>query len=249
MTGNLGRSGGPRINSGGSRPGAGRSCNFDILIMFALFTLGIVILINPWKLFEGDTKGALAGALWGGATLLLGNWINRYNDRRLVEEEITGRRDKSKVLITSELDHVARNLFYAREKIDGIFSAINKVQVIDSQGLDMSRYYPQTLYFFDHLGIDIIILDKNTVDSLVALRSNLEMSKISTERLSRTTHIDASNAIKFSLILKSNMDCLCKAFKNIEPNHKFKLGDQPEQLIIEMLQAKIDRSPRDNIQS
>lgn len=60
----------------------------------------------------------LAGALFGGAGLLLGNWINRFNDRLKASKEQTAEVGKLKAMIAAELIDMACGLISAKQLID-----------------------------------------------------------------------------------------------------------------------------------
>ena len=57
--------------------------HIDLVLFAALVAFGwYVLACRPWGIGHDQAAAAgLAGALFGGAALLLGNWINRANDR------------------------------------------------------------------------------------------------------------------------------------------------------------------------
>ena len=52
----------------------------DILIVILLLLIG-ALLMHWQNLKSAEAIATLVGALFGGAALLLGNWINRWNER------------------------------------------------------------------------------------------------------------------------------------------------------------------------
>jgi hypothetical protein len=53
----------------------------DLLLFIALVVFGVwCVASRPWGL-DAPSAASLAGALFGGAAVLLGNWINRANER------------------------------------------------------------------------------------------------------------------------------------------------------------------------
>jgi hypothetical protein len=59
----------------------------------------------------------LAGALFGGAAVLLGNWINRINEWKRAAEAVMERQARLTALITAELVDVAASLIAADKVI------------------------------------------------------------------------------------------------------------------------------------
>jgi len=58
------------------------------VLVAALTASGLwVVVCKPWGL-DGPTAGALAGVLFGGAAVLLGNLINRANQRHEKTAEV-----------------------------------------------------------------------------------------------------------------------------------------------------------------
>jgi hypothetical protein len=72
-----------------------RSTNhIDLVLFAALVAFGwYVLACRPLGIGHDQAAApGLAGALFGGAALLLGNWINRANDRFKVAQEQAGQR-------------------------------------------------------------------------------------------------------------------------------------------------------------
>lgn len=88
---------------------------FAALVMFGWFLLAC----RPWGIGHDQAEAAsLAGALFGGAALLLGNWINRANDRFKAAQEEAGQVEKLKTMIASELVNVGCGLMSAKQLVD-----------------------------------------------------------------------------------------------------------------------------------
>ena len=69
----------------------------DLVLFLALVAFGTwVVVYQPWKL-DGAAAASLAGALFGGAALLLGNWINRSSERHRAEQQKSLHVEKIKV--------------------------------------------------------------------------------------------------------------------------------------------------------
>ena len=73
----------------------------DPVLLVALIAGGIwFVAFHPWGL-DPSAAASLAGALFGGAAVLLGNWINRANSRYQNFCEMKDRREKIKAMISS----------------------------------------------------------------------------------------------------------------------------------------------------
>lgn len=66
--------------------------HIDLVLFAALVGFGwYVLAFRPWGVGHNQAAAAgLAGASFGGAALLLGNWINRANDRLKAAQEQAG---------------------------------------------------------------------------------------------------------------------------------------------------------------
>lgn len=77
--------------------------NSDLALFAVLVALALWVIVYPVHGFDPSAPAALAGALFGGAALLLGNWINRYNVPNAAKAELEHRREKLKTLLAAEL--------------------------------------------------------------------------------------------------------------------------------------------------
>jgi hypothetical protein len=94
----------------------------DLVLFAALVAFGwYVLACRPWGIGHDQAAAAgLAGALFGGAALLLGNWINRANDRFKAVQEQAGQVEKLKTMIAAELVDVACGLMSAKQLVDAV---------------------------------------------------------------------------------------------------------------------------------
>jgi hypothetical protein len=92
--------------------------NSDLLLFLVLAACGVLLITRRVRGMDIGASAALAGALFGGAALLLGNWINRYNDRVRAINDLKDLRSKLNTLIAAELVNVAAGLIDAKKFVD-----------------------------------------------------------------------------------------------------------------------------------
>src|SRR5579863_5236144 len=107
--------------------------NSDFILFLALVAGGLYVIFWPVQGFDPGASAALAGALFGGAALLLGNWINRYNQFSTEEAELAQRRDKLKTLLGAELVNVATTLIDAKRFVDSALISLRAGATISGQ--------------------------------------------------------------------------------------------------------------------
>lgn len=97
----------------------------DMIPFVVLATFGTWVIVNkPWTLDQASAA-AFSGAIYGGAALLLGNWINRVSEWRCSAAEGAQRIEKLKVLLTAELVDVAVGLIEARQLTEAAIISLN----------------------------------------------------------------------------------------------------------------------------
>jgi len=159
-----------RIWRGALRNGDLALCAF--LVVTVLYLLSRLAKEKPDQAIVGAT---IVGALLGGAAILLGTWIARYNDRVKAAEDLKLRRTQLKMLITPELVNVAAGLIGADEFVSAAYATQ------ETQGgpiaLDLTLFLPRDMPFTFGLGFELCILDSSELDALVTLRSNLAVTR------------------------------------------------------------------------
>ncbi|QFY44520.1 hypothetical protein F6R98_19370 [Candidatus Methylospira mobilis] len=202
---------------------------FVVLTGFGLY----VVACRPWGFDLGAAAG-LAGALFGGAALLLGNWINRANERFKAEQEQAGQVEKLKTLIAAELVDVACGLMDAKRLVDAaIHSRRADGSVADT--LDMSPYRPRQMPFTDSLGTKLLAVEKEAIDAIATLRSNLAVTRQSMDEITAGTSFGLLKATLMSNGLGHDMTILAEAFSHIAPNRKLRLQNAEPELVTEIL--------------
>ena len=221
----------------------------DLLLFAALVGFGwYVLACSPWGIGHDQAAAAgLAGALFGGAALLLGNWINRANDRLKAAREQAGQVEKLKAMIAAELVDVACGLMSAKQLVDSaIISARAGGQV--SETMDMSPYRPRQMPFTDSLGMKLLALEKGGIDAIATLRSNLAVTRQDMDEVTSGARFGLLKATSLSNGLGHDMTVLAEVFTYIAPTRKLLIADAEPELVTEILK-RAAKAPADPLQS
>ncbi|MEN9768428.1 MAG: hypothetical protein RLZZ180_58 [Pseudomonadota bacterium] len=204
---------------------------FAALVMFGWFVLAC----SHWGIGHDQAEAAgLAGALFGGAALLLGNWINRANDRLKAAQEEAGQIEKLKTMIAAELVDVACGLMSAKQLVDAaLISARLGGQVPDA--LDMSLYRPRQMPFTCSLGTKLLALKKEAIDAIATLQSNLAVTRQSMDEVTGGARFGLLKATSLSDRLGHDMAVLSEVFTHIAPTRMFSIADAEPELATEIL--------------
>ncbi|MCU9952783.1 hypothetical protein OEJ37_05325 [Burkholderia sp. BKH01] len=213
--------------------------HIDLVLFVALVAFGgYVIVCKPWGIGTDESAAAaLAGALFGGAAVLLGNWINRANDRFKAAREEAGQLEKLKIIIAAELVDVAAGLLSAKELVDSAIASLRAGGPV-AEALDMSAYRPRQMPFTDDLGTKLLILEKGAIDAIVTLRSNLEVTRKSMDDVTAGARFGLLKATSLSDGIGRDMKVLAETISYIAPNRRLLLGDAEPELVTEILKRK-----------
>jgi hypothetical protein len=152
----------------------------DLLLFLILAALGCwFVWYRPAALDVGSAS-TLAGAMYGAAALLLGNWINRWNEARREEIESIERAGKLKVLTTARLVDVACAVMTSKRLADAAFTSRVAVHASDLLGP-----FPRPVSFVRDLGEDLHLVNDAAIDALATLESNLEITRQNLEERSQ----------------------------------------------------------------
>jgi hypothetical protein len=151
-----------------------------VLVLAALWLLRGLSREKP---DEAIVMATLAGALFGGAAILLGNWIGRFNERLRAAEDLEHRKDRLKALITAELVNVAAGLIGADEILDAARGTLESTGGTLSP--DLVSYLPRDMPFTFGLGVELCVFEQPVIDAIVTLRSNLAITRESMEEVSK----------------------------------------------------------------
>ncbi|MBU6994431.1 hypothetical protein [Ferrovum myxofaciens] len=206
----------------------------DLLLFVVLIASGLyVVACRPWSVDQAAAAG-LAGALFGGAALLLGNWINRANDRFKAAQEQADQIEKLKTLIAAELVDMSCGLMSAKQLVDATIITLRAGGPV-SETLDMSLYRPRLMPFTDSIGPKLLALGKEAIDAIATLRSNLAVTRQSMDEVTAGARFGLLKATSLSNGLGHNMTIMAEVFTHIAPTRKLLLPDAEPELVTEVL--------------
>jgi hypothetical protein len=170
----------------------------------------------------------IVGAMLGGAAILLGSWIARYNERTKAVEDLALRRSQLKMLIVPELVNVAAGLLGADDFIGAACTTL------EAEGgtlyLDLPLYVPRNMPFTFGLGIELCALDPSELDALVTLRSNLDATRDAmTDFMARKAGAYRFQVQGLRLGLRHTMEIAAECFERFEPERKVLLHGREKQ--------------------
>lgn len=195
-----------------------------------------LISTTPMKSPEAGAVATLVGALVGGAAVLLGNWINRANDRRRQHSEESRRAEKVKTLIAGELVDVAAGLIMAMPIVEGGISFAKNGGVIAAPAFNICS--PRNMPFTDSLSSELLYLDQSALDSLITLRSNLAITREIMKEVIESDPAEPFGLLKMGRIaggIAHDMKLLAATFEQIAPTRKIELPQQVPELFSERL--------------
>jgi hypothetical protein len=194
----------------------------DILIVILLLLIG-ALLMHWQNMKSAEAIATLVGALLGGAALLLGNWINRWNERRKTCKDLEERVSKLKAMIAAELVNVACGLIDAKEMMDAAVRTVKAGGGLPNNA-DLTLYAPRLMPFTDNLGSELLILEQRGIDVLATLRSNLATTRISIDKARRSFGL--LKARQLGNVIRQDMKILSEAFEHFAPERKFALEEK-----------------------
>jgi len=216
-------------------------------IFLILITSGYYVLERMGGIGQDPAAAAsLSGALFGSATILLGNWINRANDRRKAAQEQADEVKKLKALIVAELIDVAIGLLEAKRFIDAAVGALRANGPVDDSVNNMNSYRPRQMPFTQSLGTKLLALENEAIYAIASLRSDLAATRqIMDEVTAGGAPFDKNKAILLSKSLGNNMTVLAMVFERIEPTHMLSFPNAKPELTIKILErsAKTPDNP------
>ncbi|EEA02329.1 hypothetical protein BH160DRAFT_2429 [Burkholderia sp. H160] len=201
----------------------------DLLIFIVLVISALGLLLGH-DIKSGDAIATLVGALFGAAALLLGNYINRRNERRKAREDLEERARKLKALIAAELVSVSTGLIGAKRTMDAAVATATSGGTLSNHA-DLTQDSPRPMPFTDNLGPELLVLDQRDIDVLTTLRGNLAVTKMVMDEVTsgrRQFGLLAAQQILTSV--QHAMGQLAEAFERLAPARKFALPDKDPDL-------------------
>lgn len=206
------------------------------LILFLLLTgFGTwVIASKPWAL-DPASAAALSGSTYGGAALLLGNWINRLVDWHRTTVDAAQRVEKLKTLIAAELVDVAISLMGAKQLMDAAVNSLTAGGPV-SESLDMGRNRPRAMSFTEDLGSELLMLDTVAIDALATLRTNLTITRHTMDEITFGANFGLLRATELSNGLGHDMTVLSQTIQHIAPDRKLQMPGKAPELLTRILE-------------
>jgi len=205
--------------------------NTDLGLAILLVVLGL------WSIYcatDTAAAAALAGALFGGAAILLGNWINRLNESRKAREELRQRRSSLEKLIAAELVIVASRYLNAKARLDIALSAGvpgSFAPFLD----DVSRYLPPGTPLTSTLGAELLILEDAAIDALATFQGNLAMTRMNVDQAMKGT-VSLLDIMLINNLIAHDMGILAECFERIVPDRELRMpGKQQPELASKLL--------------
>jgi hypothetical protein len=197
--------------------------------LVAAILLGVVVYLMWWQnnRLDAGAVSTLAGALFGGSVLLLGNGIIGINERVEAAELLSQRRAKLQTLITAELANLASDLLSVKMRVNNALETIRSNRGGTFARSHFSRNLPADLPLTMSFGTELLILDAKALDALATLHANLAMSRVG---LSGDPNLQVGLLPLGTLAatLGHDMEILAECFEHIAPTRKLQLDHSPE---------------------
>jgi hypothetical protein len=203
--------------------------NADLWLFLVLVGAGLVVVWFQYQKPDAAAAATLAGAMFGGGAVLLGNWISRRAERERLASEAEDRRSKFKTLITAELVNLAAGLIGSKEYFHAASLHAAGGGVLQQQP-DLIRSLPREMPFVASAGVELLQLEQPAIDALVTLRVSLALTR--TEMESIIDGRDRFGLLRIGAVsnaLSHDLDLLAQAFERIAPTRRLSLADcEPE---------------------
>jgi hypothetical protein len=243
-----------RFERNGDRLARGNKVMWRRIVPFSDLVLVVVLVAAaylwwPRNRTDAEVGATLAGALFGGAAVLLGNWINRWNEQqraaevtRRAAEDLERRRYQLKSLIAAELSDVAAGLLGALQ-----FATAARAGVLQRGGplpVNMSMHLPRAMPFTFSLGEGLWVLEPLAINALATVRANLTVLRSTMEDVTAGEGAGWSDVNRLLNTLRHTMVELAKAFDQIAPAHMLRAEDKPPErasLILRRAAAAVEQ--------
>jgi hypothetical protein len=207
--------------------------NSDLALCALLAVIGLWLVkgLDQKKVDEAVVLATLAGALFGAAAVLLGNWINRANEWRRAAEELDERQEKLKMLSAAELVNVAAGYLSTKQLIDSALESLYSTggSLPDHHAI-LTPYLPRNMPLTNSLGLELLTLEKSAIDALVTLQSNLTITRMRMEEAAGGEYLGLLRLGGIAAGLAHDMGILAECFDQVAPTRELKLTDKPAEL-------------------
>jgi hypothetical protein len=209
-----------------------RRVGFSDLIICAILGVTGISLIHGIPDLKPETAAmlaGLAGTLIGGAVLLVGNWINRYNDVRRRAAEEDERRAKLNTLIAGELVSVATAYIVVQPMVAKSLAYVTSNAAALVGGLGLGTQLPHGLPLLNNLGAELMVLEPPAIDALVTLQVSLAQTRTLAEDVDQRKQIGVLALTPLANGLNFDLEVLATCFERIAPTRRLRLpGKEPE---------------------
>ena len=215
----------------------------DLVLALACVFVGVALeVLRPFGL-KWEDAASLTGALVGAAAVLLGNSINRANERARGVEAHAERVNSMKAMIVAELVDVACGLLDAKRLIDRYWVSYlhgdTRREVFDTQ-----QFRVRELPFTTSLGSELLHLGQVEVDAIATLRANLTIASESIAEF-KMKACDASDIRLVSEALGQTMLNLADAFERIAPERKIRPRSCSDAIPVAVVLKRASAPPSD----
>jgi len=200
------------------------SPDFVLFLVLTLFAIGIMW----WQhgTIRAEAASTLAGAIFGGAALLLGNWLNRFGEATRERNSLATRKQKLEAVITAELRTVAIGLITAKDHFLGLSREAPQDPDHTVKTAVAALLAPTDLPLTMGLGGELFILDTAALDALITLQdalTNLRGFIAMADRVSED--VSAATLKNWAAIIGAIMKGpLLRSFELIAPREPLKEG-------------------------
>lgn len=211
----------------------------DLMLFVVLAGCGAWVMGTQYQRPDAAAAAALAGALFGGSAILLGNWITRFNDRRRMADERDDQCAKLKTLIAAELVNVAAGLIGSKEYFHAAAEHARTGGVLPPQP-DLEHCLPRDMPFLVAAGTELLLLDQPSVDALVTLRGNLALTSAAIGSIADGR--DRFGILRVGAVstsLSNDLEILAQAFEHIAPARMLKLPGQDAAELVSVLLRRV----------
>ncbi len=212
-----------------------KTTNADLWLFLILVGAGLAVIWLQYRKPDAAAAATLAGAMFGGGAVLLGNWIARRAERERSAQEEADRRSKFQTLIAAELVNLAAGLIDSKEYFHAASQHAAGGGVLPLQP-DLIRSLPRDMPFVANAGVELLLLEQPAIDALVTLRTNLALTR--TEMDSIIDGRDRFGLLRIGAVsnaLSHDLELLAQAFERIAPTRRLALPEREPELAATLL--------------
>lgn len=214
----------------------------DIVIAAVLIGLGLLVIYIQGKPLDAAAASTLAGALFGGAAILAGNWLNRRNDAARDASRLEDQIRRVKMVILAEMGNVTAGLVATEMNVRAAIDARNAGLGF---AFDVDLHAPREMpYTFALTADEFKALNEGQIVALSILRSNLGVlrQRIYSSKLA----IAAPTALPIPEVLKGvheSIRAMADCFARIDPTREMRIKDGPVENAVTLLRRIAKPAP------